>query len=319
MVETSNGKKYQLFIEKAVARSQGSREHQEDRFAVYDEKLKDEGYGVYCVFDGHGTHFASSHASQNMIDVLINEPAFKARNFDKALRAAFYDENEALRKQFEQGIEGGTTATVALIADGTLFMSNVGDSRAVMGVREHHHMRSDSYKAIRLSHDHSFDDEKEKQRIIESGGDVRGGRVRNNGHGINMTRALGDFDFKAPFNHASKDFISAEPYLRAVELSPLEDFLVLASDGVWGAISDAALVDLVAKRRAMGETAEEIVKSIVSSIGHMEGSDNVTIILLIFDWKETHCKHAPPKMDSEGAIAKKMRTDDVEVYVPVKH
>jgi len=315
MMAQNIGSGYQLFIEKAVARAQGSREHQEDRFALYDDLLKDQGFGVYCVFDGHGTEHHSTHASKNMIEILMNEPDFKSRNFDRALRRAFYDENEALRKQFEQGVEGGTTATVALIADGTLYMANVGDSRAVMGVREKHHVRSDVIKAVRLSHDHSFDDESEKRRIIESGGDVRGGRVRHNGHGINMTRALGDFDFKQPYNHAQSDFISAEPFLQAMPVSPNEEFIVLASDGLWGAISDQNLVELVAKRREMGESAEKIVASIVSSISHVPGSDNITIMILLFDWKPS----TNLEIASEGAsLVKKVTQDQVEVYTPSK-
>lgn len=44
-------------------------------------------------------------------------------------------------------------------------------------------------------------DPDEKQRIENNGGEIRGNRVIDAGRAINMSRALGDHEFKAPLNH----------------------------------------------------------------------------------------------------------------------
>lgn len=309
---TSDGKKYKLHIEKAVARGQGSRTHQEDTFSIYDKHLNERGYGIYSIFDGHGTDKFSIHASQNLAPILEKTEEFQNHDYVNSLRRAFYEENNAMLPEYKNGEIGGTTATVALIADGDLYLANVGDSRSVICIKD-----NNEEKAVRLSKDHSFSDKEEKKRIIKSGGDVYHGRVRNNGHGINMTRALGDFDFKTPFNNAKLDFISSEPHIKSIALSPEDSFLVIASDGLWGVVEDQELVDIIVKRRREGDSVEQITASIVSSVCHLEGSDNVTVMLLLFEWQELpHTETS--QIDVDPLMTKKLVSDkDVELYAPV--
>lgn len=75
----------------------------------------------------------------------------------------------------------------------------------------------------------------------DAGGEIRSNRVRGEGHAINMTRALGDFDFKTPFNRSAVDFITWVPTLTKVELTPANEFMILASDGLWAEFSDEVL------------------------------------------------------------------------------
>lgn len=44
-------------------------------------------------------------------------------------------------------------------------------------------------------------------RVVRSGGYVIDGRVRRGSHGINMSKALGDFDFKAPENQVKCEVV----------------------------------------------------------------------------------------------------------------
>jgi len=114
---------------------------------------------------------------------------------------------------------------------GKLFVANAGDSRCVLAVE-----RGGTLKARRLSRDHKPDDEDEKQRIEENGGTVSGGRVRNDvAHSsINMSRALGDMDFKMPLNQAPGDHITWEPFMSpTINIDQNTRFLIVASDGLW--------------------------------------------------------------------------------------
>lgn len=63
-------------------------------------------------------------------------------------------------------------------------MANVGDSRSVL---------CRSGKAVALSEDHKPEMPKEEARIKKAGGSIMKGRVNG---GLNLTRSLGDFDYK---------------------------------------------------------------------------------------------------------------------------
>ncbi len=71
------------------------------------------------------------------------------------------NERTVLETEFAWRVGGGTTVTLALIADGNrLFVANAGDSRAVLGYND----GQGQFRAIRISKDHHPDDQKEKAR-----------------------------------------------------------------------------------------------------------------------------------------------------------
>jgi len=284
MADLFTPKVAKIYIDCGVAKAQGARPHQEDSFSIAEDNIEKCGFAIYSVFDGHGSDQYSGHASKNMKDFITSEPEFKKKDYVEALKKAFHQENESLKSFFKNSQKGGTTATVLLIADGVLYCADVGDSRCVLARKE----SSGTYSALRCSRDHSFKDKKERQRVIESGGDVEGNRVYTHGHGINMTRALGDFDFKSPYNQADGDWISAIPDIRSITLTPEHEFLILASDGLWTEMDDDDVVDVVAEMRKKGMSAQDIAEALVGKISKKPRSDNITVIIVDFSWDETH-------------------------------
>lgn len=93
-----------------------------------------------------------------------------------------------------------------------LYTANVGDARAVL---------CRGGKAVRLTYDHKGSDKQEAKRIMDAGGFVMNNRV--NGV-LAVTRALGD--------SSMKEFVVGSPYTTETELSPEDEFLVIACDGV---------------------------------------------------------------------------------------
>ena len=87
----------------------------------------------------------------------------------------------------------GCTATVLLVTKKEVVCANAGDSRTVMASRG---------TAKDLSVDHKPDDPAEQRRIQSSGAYVVEGRV--NGR-LALSRALGDFEYKANTDIAQKD------------------------------------------------------------------------------------------------------------------
>ncbi|KAI8823051.1 phosphatase 2C-like domain-containing protein [Fimicolochytrium jonesii] len=202
---------------------------------------------------------------------------------------------------------GGSTATVALIAHEKLYVANVGDSTAALAKRvergqgganaaiaagdngvgtEVAPATNGEYVAVRLSKEHKVDDKAESDRLQKADATVRADRVVGPGHAINMTRALGDFDFKLPENGAKEDWISPVPHLTEMPLTPAVDFAIIASDGLWNHFHESQLIPMVADMRKQGSTPQQICDSFVSKLEQTPGSDNITFMLLDFTWSE---------------------------------
>lgn len=101
-----------------------------------------------------------------------------------------------------------------------LYTANVGDSRAVL--------KQGKAGALRLSTDHRPCEREELERIARVGGVIMGGRV---GGSLAITRALGD-------HMLFKSGVIPNPSISRHELKPSDKYLILASDGVWDAMSD---------------------------------------------------------------------------------
>lgn len=77
---------------------------------------------------------------------------------------------------------------VCLVTETEIYVANAGDSRCVLSING---------KAEAMSHDHKPDNPDELSRIKRAGGKVTDGRVNGN---INLSRALGDFEYKSNTN-----------------------------------------------------------------------------------------------------------------------
>ncbi|VUZ50935.1 unnamed protein product [Hymenolepis diminuta] len=150
----------------------------------------------------------------------------------------------------EPGVDSGSTACVAFLLpevsdDGEsvqrvfLYVANAGDSRAVL-------CRAGA--AVELSEDHKPEDPPERARINAAGGTVTAdGRVND---GLNLSRAIGDHIYKQRSDLRMWDqMISALPDVTRTELVPgADEFVVIACDGIWNAMTSQAVVDFVYDR-----------------------------------------------------------------------
>ena len=83
-----------------------------------------------------------------------------------------------------------------------------------------------------MSFDHKPTDEVETDRITKAGGKVtEDGRVNG---GLNLSRALGDHSYKKVTNLSDREkMISALPDIKSMVLTPQDEFMVIACDGIW--------------------------------------------------------------------------------------
>ncbi|ORM42075.1 putative protein phosphatase 2C 58 [Babesia sp. Xinjiang] len=134
----------------------------------------------------------------------------------------------------------GSTSVVMVVLGGenpAILVANAGDSRAVL-------CRGGC--AVALSHDHKPQLREEGERIRRAGGSVTNGRVDGN---LNLSRSLGDLTFKQDHTlPPAEQRISAMPDVRICPLTPHDEFVVLACDGIWDCKSNQQVVDFVRSR-----------------------------------------------------------------------
>lgn len=197
------------------------------------------------------------------VDLLIGLQSFKNGDYQKALEESFLkvDEvictpegNKALQKY--SGDEGpsntwggatdkiansvGCTATVALMTPTEIYVSNAGDSRAVL---------SQNHKANELSLDHKPDNTDEKARIEAAGGFVEDNRVKGI---LNLSRSLGDVEYKQDSSlPPHKQMLIAFPEVRIIKRSIDQEFMIVACDGIWDCMTSQEAVDYVHEDWAM--------------------------------------------------------------------
>lgn len=181
----------------------------------------------------------------------------------------------------------GCTACVCLVQESSIIVANVGDSRVVL---------CQNGLAIPLSTDHKPNLPSERERIVRAGGTVDqqdfGGLTvyRVNGN-LNLSRSLGDLDYKRHAKLAARDqVITSFPDLIEKKRERHDEFLLIASDGIWDRISNQDAVDMVLERLAGNEEARlsSITEALVERCFSPDlaesgglGGDNMTALLVL--------------------------------------
>lgn len=280
-----------------------------------------------AVFDGHGGHAVSQHCSEHMAPILRSrvlrslrkaghlrsdssssdgltdeqlfaaapqsdlseqdsqldqsQPALEPAQvpiaaseqalISDALQQAFIDCDACIPER--AAADGGSTAVCALISADRIWAANAGDSRAVVARR--------GAVAVPLTDDHKPERPDEAERIKAAGGHV----FWNGGHRVmgvlSMSRAMGD--------HYLKQFgVIPTPEIKSVERTPDDEFLLLASDGLWMSLTNveavgvaSACVERAQVRGADRQAALRVAAQVLVKAALQQGSsDNITVVLV---------------------------------------
>ncbi|XP_015585361.1 TGF-beta-activated kinase 1 and MAP3K7-binding protein 1 [Cephus cinctus] len=166
-------------------------------------------------------------------------------------------------------ISAGTSAVVALIYGGRLYVANVGDSRALL-------CKTDSNQVLRvvqLSADHDLRNEDELLRLSQLGLDIES--IRQGSHLGNQenTRCLGNYLVKGGYREfeelasATAEPIIAEPEISGgIELDDSCRFLLLMSRGLYKSLEEATKSDQVNKDLAQMAVQQFRVQSTLTGV-----------------------------------------------------
>jgi len=266
----------------------------QDNFSVTYFK---NGWTVACAFDGHGPfgHIVSHRTVQTVPYFMIKSGCMES-DMPEAFKQGFENSQKelvahALKNEWDVQASGSTAVACAWRVDGntvTVVSANAGDSRCVVGSET-------SRKVLYETADHKPNTPAEKERIENSGGEVRtqtypdgwvNHRIFVKGEdypGLCMARTLGD--------QSVKDYgVIATPECEThkVKIDDKDNgipFILLASDGVWEFLDSDFVVKAVAKKIATDgakRTVEKLQREAKKRWRAEEGDycDDITSVLV---------------------------------------
>lgn len=259
----------------------------------------------FGVFDGHGgaqvadycrkrMHLALiEEISEPIDDTINNSEADSKKQWERAFVNCFQKVDDEVRGNANNrsGVTSepiapetvGSTAVVAVVSSTSIAIANCGDSRAVLYRGK---------QCIPLSVDHKPDRPDEYARIEAAGGRV----IQWNGYRVfgvlAMSRSIGD--------RYLKPSIIPEPEVTVVSRTREDDFLILATDGLWDVMSSEEACEIARKRilfwhkknpssssstsTPRGESedpASQSAAEYLSKLALQKGSkDNITIVVV---------------------------------------
>eukprot|EP00638_Chattonella_subsalsa_P001853 CAMPEP_0117751248 /NCGR_PEP_ID=MMETSP0947-20121206/10857_1 /TAXON_ID=44440 /ORGANISM="Chattonella subsalsa, Strain CCMP2191" /LENGTH=490 /DNA_ID=CAMNT_0005569583 /DNA_START=415 /DNA_END=1887 /DNA_ORIENTATION=- len=255
----------------------------QDRGTVCHPYANSDLTAFFAVFDGHGekgdkvSHFVMSEVQKH-----LEKHSSLSTDPPNALKETFVKVNRLIGEKNIECMYSGTTAVAVYMHSGTMWTANAGDSRAVMAKNQ-----GGKLVAENLSIDHNPDAPEEKARILAAGGFVSpppepglSARVWLDPEmtqiGLAMARSIGD--------HAVKHIgVIPEPEVFQREISSDDQFMILATDGVWEFIESQEAVNIVAAHLSNGATAacQKLIETAAERWRYNEGDyrDDITAIV----------------------------------------
>ncbi|CAH0595212.1 unnamed protein product [Chrysodeixis includens] len=267
--------------------SQGGRKYMEDLFSVAYQQTEDERdleYAFFGIYDGHGGSEAAAFAKEHLMDSIVKQRQFWSDNDEdvlKAIRNGYMLTHLNMWKELEKwpktvtGLPStaGTTASIAFIRRGKIYIGHVGDSAIVLGYQKDD---CEEWAAKPLTSDHKPESTTEIERIQRCGGKViskagvprvvwnrprlgHKGPIKKNTPMdeipfLAVARSLGDL---WSYNPQNDEFIvSPDPDVGVLTIDPSKfRCLIFGTDGLWNMISPEGAVSLVQATERHNEAA----------------------------------------------------------------
>lgn len=240
-------------------------------------------YGTFIgVYDGHGgpetSRYINDHLFQHLKTFTYEQQCMSVEVIRKAFQATEDGFFSLVAKQWPmkpQIAAVGSCCLVGVICSGTLYIANLGDSRAVLGRLV---KATGEVLAIQLSAEHNVAIESVRQELHSLHPDdsqivvLKHNVWRVKGL-IQVSRSIGDvylkraeynreplyikFRLREPF---TRPILSSEPSISVHHLQAHDQFIIFASDGLWEHLSNQEAVDIIQNHPRTG-SARRLVKA----------------------------------------------------------
>ncbi|MFK0571537.1 PP2C family serine/threonine-protein phosphatase [Endozoicomonas sp.] len=258
-----------------IASCQGARSSMEDAHIASQFTITVAGLEhtirITGIFDGHGSSDWSKYVSKHIINPLkgrleeFNQNGLCDTGIWNALKIAFADQDHMAGKDFSAS---GTTANVALLINGDLWISNLGDSRALL-LDKHG-------SATQLSEDAKPDNQKYTRSITKRQGTVKDNMIIGKAWGLRIARAFGD--------HTHYDSaVSSRPKITKVSARKLQEKkLIQVCDGITDAASSNDIARAVHTELTQDHSLAVTSANLVARAYQAGSTDNLSAIVSIF-------------------------------------
>ncbi|XP_048128945.1 probable protein phosphatase 2C 60 isoform X2 [Rhodamnia argentea] len=234
------------------------------------------------VYDGHGgpetARYVNDHLFQHLKRLISEHQSVSADVIQKAFQATEEGFMSIVTKLWPvkpQIAAVGSCCLAGIISENTLYVANLGDSRAVLGRAV---KATGEVLAIQLSTEHNASIESVRQELRSMHPEdsqivvLKNNVWRVKGL-IQISRSIGDVCLKkAEFNREplyakfllrepfERPILSSEPSISVQQLQRHDRFVIFASDGLWDHLSNQEAVDLV-QNHARNGSARRLVKA----------------------------------------------------------
>ncbi|XP_061998410.1 probable protein phosphatase 2C 8 [Rosa rugosa] len=233
--ETRDGSERSSYGVVSVA---GRRREMEDAVRAEVGFAVDGKYDFFGVYDGHGGADVARVCRERFHEVVAEAVEMEVVkgvkeevDWERVMEGCF--------RKMDEEVNGisvaktvGSTAVAAVVTEEQVVVANCGDCRAVLS-------RSSGTIALALSSDHKPDRADELERIEAAGGRVinwNGSRVLGV---LSTSRSVGD--------QYLRPYVISKPDVTVTKRTEEDEFLILASDGLWDVISNEVACQVVKK------------------------------------------------------------------------
>lgn len=225
------------------------------------------------VYDGHGGPEASKFICDKLFSHLLRHAQENGTITEGVLRNAFSATEDAFLSLVRRTLmfkplmaAVGSCCLVGVIWEGTLYIANLGDSRAVVGYLG----SGNKIKAEQLTTDHnaSMEEVRQELRSLHPNDShivlLKHGVWRIKGI-IQVSRSIGDAYLKRPEFSLDSSFpkfqlpeplqrpvLRADPSIVTRVLQQSDKFIIFASDGLWEQLSNQQAVEIVHNNPRVG-------------------------------------------------------------------
>jgi serine/threonine protein phosphatase PrpC len=262
-------KKYKL---KAGSHSiQGHRPHMEDTKRIVKISLPyiNTCYAV-ILCDGHAGELCSKYIIKELPKLIqINFKNIEnTDNIIEIITNLVFQLDNNYKKMNDLS---GSTCILTIFLDESIYIVNIGDSRTVIGNTKN--------QVLLNTIDHKPSLTKESNRIIKNGGkimfqDTERIYVNDNAKGLAISRVIGDLHYKGG------NVVVCNPDIYKRDILQENEFIILASDGLWDVITNHDAVKFVNELLQKEiYSLRHIAKKLVNYALLSGSMDNITVII----------------------------------------
>ncbi|EYU20690.1 hypothetical protein ABFS82_11G003500 [Erythranthe guttata] len=291
------------------------------------------------VYDGHGGPEAARYISDHMFNHLLRLAQENGMMSEDILRNATSETENGFLTLVRRAYTirptiaaVGSCCLVGVIWKGTLYIANLGDSRAVMGYMD----RSNKIVAEQLTRDHNacMDEVRKELKTLHPEDSqilvMKQGVWRVKGI-IQVSRSIGDAYLKRPEFALDPSFprfhlteplrrpvLRADPAIFTRNLQTNDKFVIFASDGLWEHLTNQEAVQLVHNHPRVGIARRLVISALSKAAKTRQISfneikkldkgvrrhihDDITVVVIFIDREMMDKKNSAPELSVRGFV-----------------